>query len=157
MENIEICVFLVWGVPSEWEDGSVIYSYKCHYSMPVLSILSPSPAVLETISYCLIWDWNPFMSPLMTRRACPVLFCSGIWPTLSSRWQQRDCRLSPSLKRLSTRYRGNANPQRVPYPRRRWVTLDTCLCLATAKHATIYIIYVFVVYICIYVNLDSKT
>jgi hypothetical protein len=55
--------------PQWWEDGSAIYSYKCYWALPALSLLDPSPTELETIFFCLshlttltgLWWWcsNP--------------------------------------------------------------------------------------------------
>jgi hypothetical protein len=56
------------GSPLWWEDEPVIYFYKCYWALPALSLSGHSPSELETISYCLIWDWVPFLSLLTTRR-----------------------------------------------------------------------------------------
>jgi hypothetical protein len=60
--------------PLWWEVGSVLYSYKCYWALPALSLSDPSPTVLETISCCLLWDWVPSLSPLMTHRATEEVF-----------------------------------------------------------------------------------
>jgi hypothetical protein len=81
------------------EDGSVIYSYSCFWTLPVESLSSRIPAELTTIFYCIIWDsphlegqvpysyplgtgwpsynpghWVPFSSPLTTRRVTVEVF-----------------------------------------------------------------------------------
>jgi hypothetical protein len=56
------------------EDGSVIYSYNCYWASPALSLSDPSRAELETISYCLMWDWVPFLSPLTALRDTVEVF-----------------------------------------------------------------------------------
>jgi hypothetical protein len=50
------CKFLDVGRPLWQEDGSVIYSYNCFWSLPEQSLSGPSPTELTTIFYCLIWD-----------------------------------------------------------------------------------------------------
>jgi hypothetical protein len=49
--------FFYMGCPLWWEDGSVICMHKCYWTLPLQSLLGPSPSELETISCCLIWDW----------------------------------------------------------------------------------------------------
>jgi hypothetical protein len=49
------------------ENGSVIYSHNSYWALPAPPLLGPSPAGPVTICYCLIWDWVPSLSPLMTR------------------------------------------------------------------------------------------
>jgi hypothetical protein len=61
-------ISLVWG-PLWREDGSVIYWYKCYWTLPALSLSGLSPVDQETIFYSLIWDWIPFLSPLPTLMA----------------------------------------------------------------------------------------
>jgi hypothetical protein len=61
---LQTFAFLLWR-----EDGSVTYSYRCYWAYPALSLSGQSPTELETISYCPIWDWVPFLSPLTTHRA----------------------------------------------------------------------------------------
>jgi hypothetical protein len=53
------------GVPSWWEDRSLMYSYNCFWAMPAQSLLGPSPAELMTIYCCLIWD-SPNMEGQVT-------------------------------------------------------------------------------------------
>jgi hypothetical protein len=67
-------VFLNMGHPFWRENGSVIYPYNCYWALPTQLLWGPSPAELATISYCLISDWVPFLSPLMTRRAMMKVF-----------------------------------------------------------------------------------
>jgi hypothetical protein len=50
------CGFLDAGHPLSREDGSVIYSYNCFWSLPEQSLSCPSPAELVALFYCLIWD-----------------------------------------------------------------------------------------------------
>jgi hypothetical protein len=59
----------LWG-----EDGSVIYWYKCYWVLPAPSLSGPSHAELDAISYCLIWDSIPFLSPLISRRSTVEAF-----------------------------------------------------------------------------------
>jgi hypothetical protein len=54
--------FLGMGCRLWRENGSVIYSYNCYWTFPALPFLGPSPAGLVTMSYCLIWDWVPFVA-----------------------------------------------------------------------------------------------
>jgi hypothetical protein len=56
-------VLLVCGTRFWREDWSVIYSHNCYLALPAVSLSDSSPAELETISYCLIWDWVPFLFP----------------------------------------------------------------------------------------------
>jgi hypothetical protein len=79
-------VFLVGR--SIWrEDGSVTYPYNCYLALPALS-LGPSPAGLVTASYCLIWGWVPFLSPLTTRRATVAgQVCNLTFPCVLTRTQ----------------------------------------------------------------------
>jgi hypothetical protein len=53
----DICGFLRNGFPLWREGGSVIYSYKCYWAFSSLSLSGPSPAELQAIFYCLVWDW----------------------------------------------------------------------------------------------------
>jgi hypothetical protein len=50
------CEFLDAGHPLWREDGSVIYSYNCFWSLPEQSLSGPCPAELVTLFFCLIWD-----------------------------------------------------------------------------------------------------
>jgi hypothetical protein len=61
--------FFSMGRPLWWEDGPVIYSYKCYWTLPSLSLSGEIPTKLETISYSLIWECVPFLLPLMTCRS----------------------------------------------------------------------------------------
>jgi hypothetical protein len=45
-----------------WQEGSIIHSYKCYWALLVVSLLGLHPAIFETISYCLNWDWVPFFA-----------------------------------------------------------------------------------------------
>jgi hypothetical protein len=56
----------------------------------------------------------------------------------SSRGLQRNHWLFLDEVRLLTRYHGNANLQQASYPWSWRVTLETCLCLITSKHVTVY-------------------
>jgi hypothetical protein len=42
---------LSMGRPFWWEDGSIIYSYKCYWALPALWLLGPTPIELETIYF----------------------------------------------------------------------------------------------------------
>jgi hypothetical protein len=53
------------------EDGSVIYSYNCHWVLPPLSPSGLSAAELACIPHCLIWDWVAFL--------CVVRFTGLRW------------------------------------------------------------------------------
>jgi hypothetical protein len=53
------------------EDGPVIYSYNCFWTLPEQSLSGPRPAELTTIFYCLIWDF-----PHLRARA-PYLYPPG--------------------------------------------------------------------------------
>jgi hypothetical protein len=55
--------------PSWGEDGSVIQQYKCYWALPAVPLWDRSPAEFETISYGLVWDWVPFLSPPTSHRA----------------------------------------------------------------------------------------
>jgi hypothetical protein len=61
-------VISVQSNPSD-ERWVCIYSYKCYWALPALSLSSPSPSELVTISYWLIWDWVSFLSALTISRA----------------------------------------------------------------------------------------
>jgi hypothetical protein len=68
------------------------------------------PLALELILTVLLNSFLPFCC---CSYCSPLLNClvgSGVWSTVSSHGPQRDYRLSFSLKRLSSRYHGNANP-----------------------------------------------
>jgi hypothetical protein len=56
------------------EDGSVVYSSQCYWALSALSLSGPSPTGTVTLSYCLIREWVPFLSPLTTRRATVEIF-----------------------------------------------------------------------------------
>jgi hypothetical protein len=73
-----IYVFFSVGRPPWPESGSVIYSYNCYCVLPALSLSGPSPAVFETISYCLIWDLVSFLSPHTARRATVKVILSRL-------------------------------------------------------------------------------
>jgi hypothetical protein len=53
---LQIFEFLIMRRPLSWEEGSVIYSYNCHWALPTLPFSSSSPAEFETILYSLIWN-----------------------------------------------------------------------------------------------------
>jgi hypothetical protein len=62
----------LWG-----EDMFVIYGYNCYCASPALSLSDPSLVERETISYCHIWDWVPFLSPLTIRSATSSRYITG--------------------------------------------------------------------------------
>jgi hypothetical protein len=95
------CWFLDVRHPPWREDGSVIYSYSCFWTLSDQWLSGPGPAELMTVFYCLIWDslnlegqvsifippppekggqvippgqWVPYLSPLTTRRATVEVF-----------------------------------------------------------------------------------
>jgi hypothetical protein len=70
----EMCGSLSMWRPLWREDGVLIYSYNCYWSLPALSHSGPSTAEHETLSCCLIWEWIPTLSPLTTRKATVEVF-----------------------------------------------------------------------------------
>jgi hypothetical protein len=58
--NFSHLQFFSMGQALWWEDGSVIYSYKCCLTLQVLSLSGPSPAELQTVCYCLLSRFRPY-------------------------------------------------------------------------------------------------
>jgi hypothetical protein len=73
------------GCPPWRDDRSVISSYNCYWAFPAPSLSHSSPAELETVSYCRILVWGPFLSPLTNLRK----YCnpSPYWVQLVSQSQ----------------------------------------------------------------------
>jgi hypothetical protein len=91
---LDICGFLLVQRPTWREGGSMIYPYICYWASPALLLLGPSPAGLMTTSYCLIWDWVPFLSPLTTRRATAEVSyppCTRDHTDVATHWTVQKC------------------------------------------------------------------
>jgi hypothetical protein len=56
----DICVTSSIVRPLWREHVSAVFTYKCYWALPALSLSGPNPTQLDTISYCIIWDWISF-------------------------------------------------------------------------------------------------
>jgi hypothetical protein len=80
-----------YGAPSLTRGRVSNLLYNCYWALPALSHSGPSHAEFVTISYCLIWDWVPLLSPIMTRRAKAEVFYPASTNTHALRIRSR-CR-----------------------------------------------------------------
>jgi hypothetical protein len=78
----DLYVFLSMGRLLWREDGPVIYWCKCYWASTALSLSGSNRAVLETISYCLIWDWVSSRVRVSLRLTVRRSVCLGVEPRL---------------------------------------------------------------------------